>query len=277
MTILFISLNSSASAKAVQKGKSGKVAIPPHAVEISQGVFSLGWALDQGRFVQGLAIVDYRDGDSGCSDCSGGNNGGDSGTSTCYGFLSKGAKWKGAPEPWIVNPNNSRGLDENFVSANLATDIAKWEDAADGIVGDAGFIDILGEGSVTADTLVADTVSTDGKNEVYFADIEGQNTIGITIVWGIFNGPPRWRELVEWDQVYNDADFDWSEDCNSEDCTTKMDFESIATHELGHSVGLDDLYEDRCSEQTMYGYGDFGETAPRTLEAGDITGISELY
>jgi hypothetical protein len=145
-------------------------------------------------------------------------------------------------KPWIVNPNNSRGLDENFVSANLVTDIAKWEDAADGIVGDAGFIDILGEGSVTADTLVADTVSTDGKNEVYFADIEGQNTIGITIVWGIFNGPPRWRELVEWDQVYNDADFDWSEDCNSEDCTTKMDFESIATHELGHSVGLDDLY-----------------------------------
>jgi hypothetical protein len=56
-----------------------------------------------------------------------------------------------------------------------------------------------------------------------------------------------------------------------------MDFENIATHELGHSVGLGDLDEDRCSDQTMYGYADYGETNKRDLEAGDIKGISELY
>lgn len=86
---------------------------------------------------------------------------------------------------------------------------------------------------------------------------------------------------MEWDQIYDDADFDWSEDCTAEDCTIlgneKMDFENIATHELGHSVGLDDLYEDKCSEQTMYGYADDGETKKRNLEAGDITGIQKLY
>jgi hypothetical protein len=57
----------------------------------------------------------------------------------------------------------------------------------------------------------------------------------------------------------------------------KMDFENIATHELGHSVGLGDLYTDACSEQTMYGYADNGETKKRTLEAGDIKGVQELY
>ena len=56
-----------------------------------------------------------------------------------------------------------------------------------------------------------------------------------------------------------------------------MDFENIATHELGHSVGLADLYESKCSEMTMYGYADYGETKKQTLEDGDIKGIKEIY
>jgi len=56
-----------------------------------------------------------------------------------------------------------------------------------------------------------------------------------------------------------------------------MDFENIATHELGHSVGLDDLYDERSSEQTMYGYASYGETKKRTLEDGDINGVYQLY
>jgi hypothetical protein len=82
---------------------------------------------------------------------------------------------------------------------------------------------------------------------------------------------------VEWDQVYNDADYDWSADCDADSCSTKMDFPNIAIHELGHSVGLDDLYDSGCSEATMYGYADYGETNKRTLEAGDIAGVSNLY
>jgi hypothetical protein len=33
---------------------------------------------------------------------------------------------------------------------------------------------------------------------------------------------------------------------------------NIATHELGHGVGLADLYDDQWSEQTMYGYATYG-------------------
>ncbi|MBA7689098.1 hypothetical protein ES703_97593 [subsurface metagenome] len=81
--------------------------------------------------------------------------------------------------------------------------------------------------------------------------------------------------------IFDDVDFDWSEDCTVQDCISigneKMDFGNIATHELGHAVGLDDLYTSKCSEMTMYGYASYGETKKRTLEAGDITGVQKLY
>ena len=72
--------------------------------------------------------------------------------------------------------------------------------------------------------------------------------------------------------MYDDADFDWG---IAE--AGKMDFENIATHELGHAVGLGDLYTSECSEQTMYGYAGYGEIKKRDLEAGDIAGITKLY
>ena len=58
---------------------------------------------------------------------------------------------------------------------------------------------------------------------------------------------------MEWDQVYDQKDFDWSLDGEP----GKMDFENIVTHELGHAFGLDDLYTE-CTEETMYGYASEG-------------------
>ncbi len=253
------------------------VAIPSTAVEVAPNIFYLGTAVEKGKPVEGYAFIHKEknakpagcnnDGkcqgweDASCGDCSGAGD-----TSSCYGFLSKGAKWK-TLENYIVNPNNTRSLDETFVRDNLALDIAKWETAAS--------YNILGN-EVPGIVDGADTSSPDNKNEVYFADVSYSGAIAITIVWGIFSGPLFARELVEWDQVYDDVDFDWSENCLTENCTTKMDFENIATHELGHSVGLDDLYN-TCTEETMYGYAAKGETKKRDLNTGDITGIQKLY
>ncbi|MCK4634626.1 MAG: matrixin family metalloprotease [Candidatus Aenigmarchaeota archaeon] len=258
------------------------VTLPARAVEIAPNVFYLGTAVDNGKIVEGYAFIDYKKrfakpetvcGNGICEpgenpkkcpeDCVGGG-----GTSDCYGFLSRGAKWK-TVEDYIVDPTNTRGLDESFVRNNIADDIGKWETAAS--------YNILGNEIINGTVDGADMVSPDGKNEVYFGDIDQPGAIGVTIIWGIFYGPPKNRELVEWDQIYNQVDFDWSEDCLSENCSDKMDFESIATHELGHSVGLDDLYNSDCSEMTMYGYANYGETKKRTLENGDKTGVSKLY
>lgn len=235
--------------------------IPNNAVEVADGVFSLGHALDvDGRVVEGFAIVHYKENFAKPPWAGGGKKT----DSTCYGFLAKGAKWK-TVEPYIVNPANTRGLDESFVVNNLALDINKWEKAAG--------VEIVGEGFATSEPLVADTSSPDNRNEVYFGSISDSRAIAVTIVWGIFSGPPKWRELVEWDMIYNQVDFDWSASGEP----NKMDFENIATHELGHTVGLSDLYTTECSEETMYGYGVYGETKKRDLNAGDIAGINNLY
>jgi len=248
--------------------------IPAHAVQVSGNVFDLGFAIDQdsGDVVQGYAIVHYKDRGATPKDGQAKPDGtpgggkkdkGGSGGSSCYTYLAKGAKWKGTPEPWIVNTSNPYGLSSASVFNILDNGITKWEDAAD--------YNILGKGSVTATVLEADETSTDGLNEVYFAELE-PGTIGVTIVWGIFGGPPSGRQLVEWDQVYNTY-YAWSDTGGA----GKMDFDNIATHELGHSVGLGDLYDSGCSEETMYGYGDYGETYKRDLNAGDIAGVSSLY
>lgn len=223
-------------------------------------VVSLGSAIDPKTKlrVDGMAIIHRK------ANFSHRPNHGSGGATTCYGFLAKGAKWKSV-EPWVMNPANSDSLDTSFAFNNLAGDIAKWEAAASA--------NILGNGTSTTDTLVADTASPDDKNEVYFADVADPGVIAVTIVWGVFGGPTFNRQLVEWDQVYDDVDHDWSATGEP----GKMDFENIATHELGHSVGMADLYTLACSEQTMYGYADNGENKKRTLESGDITGINALY
>ncbi|MEK6868829.1 MAG: matrixin family metalloprotease, partial [Nanoarchaeota archaeon] len=56
----------------------------------------------------------------------------------------------------------------------------------------------------------------------------------------------------------------------------KMDFENIATHELGHSVGMGHP-DSTCTEETMYAYADYGETKKRDLNTGDTAGINSLY
>ena len=239
-----------------------KFELPAKAVKVAENVYSLGKAYDKksDSVVEGYAIVHYK------GDNAKGGAAKPSGGTVCYGFLAKDAKWKWL-EPWVVNPSNTRGLDPNFVFANLAADISKWEAAA--------AYDILGDGAMTGAVLEADTVALDNQNEVYFADIAESNAIAVTIVWGIFGGPTFNRQLVEWDQIYDDATYDWSADATG--MTNKMDFENIATHELGHSVGMGDLYNSGCNQETMYGYAAFGETIKRTLNAGDILGINKLY
>ncbi|MBC7225105.1 MAG: matrixin family metalloprotease [Anaerolineae bacterium] len=255
------------------------VTLPEQAKWVAPGVYYLGTAIDRDRLVEGYAFVRYKKafgkpgtecGNGICEpgenankcpqDCGGGE---EPDGSSCYSFLARGARWR-AVEPYLVDPTNDWDLSPTFVRGNVATDIAKWERSAG--------MDILGdETSGTVDG--ADTESPDGKNELYFGEIAEEGAIAMTIVWGVFRAPPSARQLVEWDQVYDQVDFGWSDSGE----TGRMDFENIATHELGHSVGMGDLYTTDCSEQTMYGYASEGETKKRTLEAGDIAGVRELY
>lgn len=248
-------------------GTSRTLNLPPNAN--NSQVISLGSALDPqtGEMVEGYAILHPKD-----KSVKPSNNSGNATFTSCYGYLAKGAKWK-TVEPYIMNPANIRGLNTNTLFTLEDNAISKWEDASDGIVGNGNGVNVIGNGTQTTSTIIADTAAPDGQNEVYFAPISDPSTIAVTIVWGIFGGPTFQRKLVEWDQVFDDNKFDWSLTGEA----GKMDFESLATHEIGHSFGMNDLYTSSCSEETMFGYATEGETKKRTLNSGDIQGINNLY
>jgi len=191
-----------------------------------------------------------------------GGGGGSTDASSCYGFLSKGAKWK-TTEPYLINPTNTGGISESdFVSAVSLSD-AQWDDQV--------AFDIFGAGSADY-TASYNNGNLDGNNTLSFGSIDSAGAIAVTNVWGYFSGPPQTRELVEWDMLLDETDFAWGIGA-----ADKMDLQNIVTHELGHSAGMGDLYESKCNQQTMFGYSTEGETSKRDLADGDITGITKLY
>lgn len=74
--------------------------------------------------------------------------------------------------------------------------------------------------------------------------------------------------IIETDISFNGT-YLWSDNGSS----GKYDVQNIATHELGHSISLGDLYGSGDTEKTMYGYSGTGETKKRTLHSDDIYGI----
>ena len=80
------------------------------------------------------------------------------------------------------------------------------------------------------------------------------------------------KQIVEFDMVFNTF-YQWG----TTGASNQMDLQNIATHELGHAVGLADLYRSNTDKETMYGYSNFGDTAKRDLYLGDQAGIVKLY
>lgn len=226
------------------------VVIPAHAVEIADGVFSLGEARDvDGRLVQGFMFIDPKNENAKPPWAGKGKGGGEK----CFAFLAKGARWK-TTEPYITDTEVDLTLTE--------TSLNTWDTKVS--------FNIFGT-RATGTPDGADTVSPDDKNEVEFENLGATNTIAYTIVWGIFYGPPSGRELVEWDAVFNSG-YAWSLGGEA----GKMDYQNIATHEFGHAAGMGHP-DDSCTEETMYRFASLGETKKRDLNSGDIAGILELY
>ncbi|MFC2027045.1 matrixin family metalloprotease, partial [Chloroflexota bacterium] len=109
-----------------------------------------------------------------------------------------------------------------------------------------------------------------GQNTVSWARIAPKSTIAIATFW-YYSNPEDFDEIIEFDIVFNSF-LNWGIEL-----TDAFDVQNIATHEVGHVVGLGDLYDSDNSEQTMYGYGSIGETKKISLEEGDIKGAQAIY
>lgn len=266
--ILAVSTVGLLSAHPAQAGRP--FSLPENAKQIAKNVYDLGTGMHNGEQVRGFAFI-YRQDRSAKPDGVGGgkkDKGDTGGGSTCYAFIGSGAKWKSA-ENYIIDSTNLSSMSINEVETAIAIATGRWNKEVTGSV----FGNQV-EGTVDGADM---TTPLDDKNEIYFADINdpsinSNNTIAVTITWGIFSGPPRNRRLVEWDQVYNEAFTFGDASIN----TGIMDFLGIAAHEVGHAAGMDHP-ESTCSDETMYAYASLGETKKRDLNNGDIAGIKALY
>lgn len=185
---------------------------------------------------------------------------------TCYGFLSKGVYWKdyNLPRTLHVNTASFNGLGGSFVLDAIDKSAEAW---------DSNTGTNLYSSSVSDDNANWDDSVPDYRSEIVKGYYPDSGVIAVTNVWGYFGGPPRTREIVDFDILFNSS-FDWG-DAGSN--SSLMDLQNIATHEMGHGWGLSDMYQTDCSAVTMYGYSTEGETSKRTLETNDIKGLQKLY
>jgi hypothetical protein len=102
----------------------------------------------------------------------------------------------------------------------------------------------------------------------------GRSTIGVTFVWYSRSS----GAVIEVDTLFNKrhpwANFDSSPECHGSPIA--YDFQNIATHEFGHWVGLEDLFDNAHKDLTMFGFSAGGEVKKRTLQTGDAIGSSAL-
>ncbi len=185
-------------------------------------------------------------------------------TSSCYAFLGRGVKWKDFPVNYVIDPDNPDGLIEGFVTNAIFLGVEEWDNHTSENLFGTYIVDYDSDW---------DSDAPDGRNELVFGDYPQDGVIAVAIVWGYYTGPPSLRKIVEFDILF-DTDFTWGDAMVD---PSVMDLQNIATHELGHGVGLADLYDTVCVEETMYGYSNYGDIEKRDLNAGDITGIQTLY
>lgn len=177
---------------------------------------------------------------------------------TCWSTF---ATWNGKPPAnYVINPTNPQGLGSTFITSAISTSAETWDNA-------------------TGKELFSDTYSIDkyarygkfdGKNSIVFGRTS-PGTIAVTSIWYYTST----GQIIEFDMKFNTY-YRWG-DVDTNTYPYLMDLQDIATHELGHSVGMGDIYTNSCSDVTMYGYGSYRETYKRDLAPSDIEGLQSLY
>lgn len=158
-----------------------------------------------------------------------------------------------------------RWLDPYYANANAHVDLL---DAAGQTWNDA----TAGEpfGGVQQGT-EGPPLTRDGTNQILFDDFDNPDWLAYAHIW--------WRQVTidgepvavaaESDQVY-----DTSDPLTTNPSSGGYDILGLATHEMGHTMGLQHVSTE-CL--TMHPILDYGSTAERTLGDGDVVGIQSLY
>jgi hypothetical protein len=108
--------------------------------------------------------------------------------------------------------------------------------------------------------------SQDGVSELGWARIVPKNVLAATWTWVNTS-----NQIVEADLFFNSS-WTWANLASCSTSTSSFDIADIATHEMGHALGLSH-YSDGDAQATMYPSAPAGETRKTTLTAGDIAAL----
>ena len=181
---------------------------------------------------------------------------------SCYGFISGQAKLMEV-ENIVINPYGSL-MNPEQVKNDFQYSLNVWQEQTSTTL----------FGNLTVDLTANFDTYADGVNEISFGDYGTSGTIAVTRIWGYFSGKPSARHITQFDMLFN-TNYEWGTNDNPE--IFIMDFKNIAIHEIGHTLGLNDMYETSCSEVTMFGYSGYGDIEKRSLATPDINGLQKLY
>lgn len=151
-----------------------------------------------------------------------------------------------------------------------------WNSARDNVAGIAF--------SYKGETTRSAGGDSDGHNVISWQDLTKSypGAIAVTTIWYW----PGLNVIVEVDTAMNNGyGFTWSyTPPNASGCddpvsatTGYFDVRNIMTHEAGHFIVLDDIYNDAHALLTMYGYGSTNELNKDTLALGDTLGFQAAY
>jgi hypothetical protein len=179
---------------------------------------------------------------------------------SCYKLM--GIKWNSLSINYVINPSTQN---TKLVTDAIPAATSEWDSHTNA--------HLFGTYSIDPNAQWESGSSPDYKNSYVFGYISNTNIIAVTNVWYTRYD----RQIVDYDVLFNTY-YTWK-DCEKTSCTssTDMDLQDIATHETGHGLGLDDIYQSTCKYVTMFGYASAGEMIKRDLAQPDITGLQKLY
>jgi hypothetical protein len=197
---------------------------------------------------------------------------------TCRDYKYSGIHWPAMPVHYVIDSTNKDGINPTDIQVAVEKGFGSWT-AAEPL---AIFIDDNPGSTITGDP----TISRDYTNSVLFRNISAKypSALAVTFVWYYRFS----KSIVEADTIFNEG-FNWSYtdplvvplngpygDYGNTGFST-YDIGNIITHEQGHWLMLNDLYNSRDTELTMYGYGAPGEIKKASLGLGDELGIQKIY
>jgi hypothetical protein len=164
--------------------------------------------------------------------------------------------WARMPVPYVVNPANDAGLDEEDVVLVIEAAVASWETGGTHAVQ----FDTQGE-------FDGGSAEYDGDNTIYFTQDwpHDPSLLALTSTWSTSDGT-----IVGFDMAIN-ANQPWSTDGTP----GTYDLENMLAHEFGHVLGLGHTEDDLFA--TMHATSVLGELTKRDLTEDDRDGLAYQY